>query len=90
MCLFCHSFDAKRPGLVVAKTHCDSPPVEYQLLRDGADLPPMDGLPVRAPPGLNIDRQTYLYEKIRPFCAEEARDITCPAPRVTTQKMMRM
>lgn len=86
MCLFCHSFDAKRPGVVLAKTHRDAQPVEYQLLRDGADLPPIDGLPVLAPPGLNIDRQTYLYEKIRPFCADEARYITCPAPRVTTQK----
>ncbi|KTF88315.1 hypothetical protein cypCar_00038673 [Cyprinus carpio] len=57
------SFDAKRPGVVLAKTHHDAQPVEYQLLRDGADLPPIDGLPVLAPPGLNIDRQTYLYEK---------------------------
>ncbi|ROL51095.1 hypothetical protein DPX16_14626 [Anabarilius grahami] len=75
------SFDAKRPGVVLAKTHCDAQPVEYQLLRDGADLPSIDGLSVLAPPGLNIDRQTYLYEKIRPFCADEARYITCPAPR---------
>lgn len=90
MCLFCHSFDAKRPGVVLAKTHCDAQPVEYQLLRDGADLPSIDGLSVLAPPGLNIDRQTYLYEKIRPFCADEARYITCPAPRVTTQKRPRM
>ncbi|KTG06938.1 hypothetical protein cypCar_00046843 [Cyprinus carpio] len=80
------SFDAKRPGVVLAKTHRDAQPVEYQLLRDGADLPPIDGLPVLGPPGLNIDRQTYLYEKIRPFCADEARDITCAEPRVKTQK----
>ncbi|XP_077056261.1 uncharacterized protein LOC143708820 [Siphateles boraxobius] len=80
------SFEAKRPGVVLAKSHRDAQPVEYQLLRDGADLPPVDGLPVLAPPGLKIDRQNYLYEKIRPFCADEARDITCPAPRVTTQK----
>ncbi|KAK9976582.1 hypothetical protein ABG768_021787 [Culter alburnus] len=84
------SFDAKRPGVVLAKTHCDAQPVEYQLLRDRADLPSIDGLSVLAPPGLNIDRQTYLYEKIRPFCADEARDITCQAPRVTTQKKPRM
>ncbi|ROI16573.1 hypothetical protein DPX16_22550 [Anabarilius grahami] len=84
------SFDAKRPGVVLAKTHCDAQPVEYQLLRDGADLPSIDGLSVLAPPGLNIDRQTYLYEKIRPFCADEARYTTCPAPRVITQKRPRM
>ncbi|KTF72097.1 hypothetical protein cypCar_00049575 [Cyprinus carpio] len=74
---------SKRPGVVLAKTHRDA---QYRLLRDRADLPPIDGLPVLAPPGLNIDRQTYLYEKIRPLCADEAGDITCPAPRVTTQK----
>ncbi|XP_048010889.1 uncharacterized protein LOC125244726 isoform X2 [Megalobrama amblycephala] len=51
------SFDAKRPGVVLAKTHRDAQPVEYQLLRDGSDLPPIDGLSVLAPPGLNIDRQ---------------------------------
>ncbi|CAK6981240.1 hypothetical protein cypCar_00043689%2C partial, partial [Scomber scombrus] len=75
------SFDTKRPGVVLAKTHCDAEPIEYQLLRNGADLPPVDSLPVLAPPGLTIDRQAYLYEKIRPFCADEARDITCPAPK---------
>ncbi|XP_030299589.1 uncharacterized protein LOC115597624 isoform X2 [Sparus aurata] len=80
------SFDAKRPGVVLARTHCDAEPVAFQLLRDSAVLPPVDSLPVLAPPGLNIDRQTYLYEKIWPFCADEARDITCPAPRVTAQK----
>ena len=85
MCFFCHSFDAKRPGVVLARTHCDAEPVEFQLLRNSAFLPP-DSLPVLAPPGLSIDRQTYLYEKIRPFCADEAKDITCPVPRVTAQK----
>ncbi|CAK6983921.1 uncharacterized protein LOC125276228, partial [Scomber scombrus] len=75
------SFDTKRPGVVLAKTHCDAEPIEYQLLRNGADLPSVDSLPVLAPPGLTIDRQAYLYEKIRPFCADEARDITCPAPK---------
>ncbi|XP_051986292.1 uncharacterized protein LOC127646579 [Xyrauchen texanus] len=80
------SFEAKRPGVVLAKSHRDAQPVEYQLLRDGADLPPVDGLPVLAPPGLKIDRQTYLYEKIRPFCADEARDITCPAKGHNTEE----
>ncbi|XP_072298341.1 uncharacterized protein [Eucyclogobius newberryi] len=61
-------------------------PVEFQLLRTTAVLPPVDNLHVLVPPGLNIDRQTYLHEKIRPFCADEAKDITCPAPRVTAQK----
>ena len=88
MYLFCHSFDAKRPGVVLVRTHCDAEPVEFQLLHNSAILPPVNSLPVLALPGLNIDRQTYLFEKIRSFCADEARDITCPAPRVTAQKSM--
>ena len=32
LCLFCHSFDAKRPGVVLARTHCDAEPVEFQQL----------------------------------------------------------
>ncbi|XP_051985316.1 uncharacterized protein LOC127645673 [Xyrauchen texanus] len=80
------SFEAKRPGVVLAKVTVMHNLSNISYCADGADLPPVDGLPVLAPPGLKIDRQTYLYEKIRPFCADEARDITCPAPRVTTQK----
>ena len=34
------------------------------------------------PPGLSADRQWYLYEKIRPFCDEDFKDITCPLPLV--------
>lgn len=59
MYLFCHSFDAKRPGVV--STHCDAEPIEYQLL---CVLSPVDSSPVLAPTGLN--RQAYLYEKIWP------------------------
>ncbi|XP_051263501.1 uncharacterized protein LOC127367569 [Dicentrarchus labrax] len=29
-------FDAKRPGVVLARTHCDAQPVEFQLLCDSA------------------------------------------------------
>ncbi|KAK9978695.1 hypothetical protein ABG768_020434 [Culter alburnus] len=84
--IFIRHFDVKRPGVVLVKTHRDAQPVEYQLLRDGADLPPIDGLSVPAPPGLNIDRQTYLYEKIRPFCADEARDIMPSAKGHNTEE----
>ncbi|XP_051997723.1 uncharacterized protein LOC127654555 [Xyrauchen texanus] len=73
------SFEAKRPGVVLAKVTVMHNLSNISYCCDGADLPPVDGLPVLAPPGLKIDRQTYLYEKIRPFCADEARDITCPA-----------
>ncbi|XP_045559574.1 uncharacterized protein [Salmo salar] len=50
-------------------------------LRNTDILPPIDGLPVQAPPVLGTVRQTYLFEKIREVCDEEAMDITCPAPK---------
>ncbi|XP_029595685.1 zinc finger protein 436 [Salmo trutta] len=75
------SFDALEPGVVVAKEHSDSVGTRFQLLRNADILPPIDGLPVQAPPGLDTARQTYLFEKIREFCNEEAMDITCPAPK---------
>ncbi|KAI4794620.1 hypothetical protein KUCAC02_031949 [Chaenocephalus aceratus] len=32
------------------------------------------------PPGLDGKRQWYLFEKIREFCTEDTKDITCPKP----------
>ncbi|KAM9528351.1 uncharacterized protein ACWYII_041044 isoform 1-T2 [Salvelinus alpinus] len=74
------SFDALEPGVVAAKECSDSVGTRF-LLRNADILPPIDGLPVQAPPGLNTARQMYVFEKIREFCDEEAIDITCPAPR---------
>ncbi|XP_047246940.1 uncharacterized protein LOC124883730 isoform X2 [Girardinichthys multiradiatus] len=79
------SFDAKRLGVVLARTHSDAEPVSFQLLCDPDVLPPVDCFPAQLAPGLATDRQTYLYSKIRPFCSDEAQDITCPAPQSTTQ-----
>ncbi|MEQ2183970.1 hypothetical protein GOODEAATRI_003331, partial [Goodea atripinnis] len=45
---------------------------------------PVICVPALPAPGLAKDRQTYLYSKIRPFCSDEAKDITCPAPQSTT------
>ncbi|XP_070295148.1 uncharacterized protein [Salvelinus sp. IW2-2015] len=95
------SFDALEPGVDVAKERWDSVRTRFQLLHnadilppidgvpvqappglDNADiLPPIDGLPLQAPPGLDNARQTYLFEKIRELCNEEAMDITYPAPK---------
>ncbi|MEQ2283132.1 hypothetical protein AMECASPLE_008131 [Ameca splendens] len=63
----------------------DAEPVSFQLLCDPGVLPPVVCVPALPAPGLATDRQTYLYSKIRPFCSDEAKDITCPAPQSTTQ-----
>ena len=36
--------------------------------------------PLVIPPGLPLERQWYLYNKIREFCPDEAKDIACPLP----------
>ncbi|CAG8788419.1 3340_t:CDS:2, partial [Racocetra persica] len=36
--------------------------------------------PVLNPPPLTIERQEYLYEKIRPLISEKFKDIVCPQP----------
>ena len=44
----------------------------------------MNNMPeVILPPGLDAQRQWYLYEQIRPFCNNElAANMTCPLPSV--------
>ncbi|MED6248319.1 hypothetical protein ATANTOWER_031492 [Ataeniobius toweri] len=79
------TFDAKRPGVVLARTHSDAEPVSFQLLCDPRVLPPVVCVPALPAPGLVTDRQTYLYSKIRPFCSDEAKNITCPVSQSTTQ-----
>ncbi len=39
------------------------------------------------PKGLSLERQSYLYNKIRPFCAEEYQDDVCPLPPGTTKPL---
>jgi hypothetical protein len=66
---FCYflflSFDALEPGVVVTKERSDSVRTRFQLMRNADILPPIDGLPVQAPPGLDTARQTICFEKIR-------------------------
>ncbi|MEQ2212185.1 hypothetical protein XENOCAPTIV_026979 [Xenoophorus captivus] len=78
-CLLCaciNSFDAKRPGVVLARTHSNTEPVSFQLLCDPEVLPPVVCVPALPAPGLATDRHIYLYSKIKPFCSDEAKDIT--------------
>ncbi|KAM9459790.1 uncharacterized protein ACWYII_011206 [Salvelinus alpinus] len=67
------SFDAVEPGVVVAKERSDSVRTRFQLLHNADILPPIDGLPVQAPPGLDTARQTYVFEKIRTSHAPKSR-----------------
>ncbi|XP_045551322.1 uncharacterized protein [Salmo salar] len=53
-----HAVPEIQPGLVVAKERLDSVGSRFQLLRNADILPPIDGLPVQASPGLDTARQT--------------------------------
>ena len=83
------SFDSERPGVVMAKKHRDAEVVEFQLLKDPAIRPPVSGLPVLPPPGLDMARQQYLFKEIRKFCRDDAKDITCPEPKSTARPHLR-
>ena len=70
------------PGCVFVKEHFNS--LEIQLdLRKATWNPSADELPAVVPPkGLSVERQWYLHEQIRPFCADECKDTVCPLPSV--------
>ena len=46
---------------------------------------PTDLPEVIVPPGLTLERQWYLYQKIWEFCPEEAKDVVCPLPSTPLQ-----
>ena len=75
-----YRFDSNDPGMVYAQKHRDAEEIKFQLLKDPAVRPPATGVPVQPPPGLDYARQEYLFTKLREFCADDAKDITCPTP----------
>ena len=76
-----HSFhcDTAHPRCVLVKEHSDSATIEVKVVR-GA-LPNILALPEQVlPKGLDIERQWYLYERIRPLCHSNLARDTCPKP----------
>ena len=75
------TFNASQPGEVAVQTVCDGPKKHLKLLSDPAWRPQRTDLPpIIKPNGLTLERQCYLYEKIREFCQPDVRDIVCPRP----------
>uniref|UniRef100_A0A1X7VKS5 Uncharacterized protein n=1 Tax=Amphimedon queenslandica TaxID=400682 RepID=A0A1X7VKS5_AMPQE len=78
--------NATSPGVVAARQALDGPVTQFNLLKEDAQIME-DELPNILPPkGVSTERKWYLYEKIRPFCRYECKDVTCPlpdAPRLT-------
>ena len=74
------TIDSDSPGQILLRKTCDSPITKEQHLRNLAVIPSSDLPPIIAPIGLSRERQWYLYDKIREYCPEECKNLTCPLP----------
>ena len=82
-----HSFQISSPSSgdveVVVRDYSDTPEQHVSLVRDTTWTPSSTVLPtVCKPVGLSSDRQWYLFDKIREYCADNAKDLSCPLPSV--------
>ena len=74
-------FDSASPGFVYVKEKAGSTEVKRLTLKVKNWSPKADELPPILPPaGLSLQWQWYLYNKIREFCPDNLKDITCPLP----------
>ena len=74
-------FNRNHPGYVFVKNTSDERESPLNLLKNVPWTPSRDELPpIIHPPGLPLERQWYLYNKIRDFCPDEAKDLACPLP----------
>ena len=74
-------FDSSSPGCVFVKERAGSNEAKHSLVKDKNWRPRADELPPTiTPSGLPLQRQWYLYHKIREFCPDDLKDITCPRP----------
>ena len=74
-------FSSLHPGTVRVKQYCESEEITHLILKDQAWRPTAaEHPPVIHPTGLTIDRQWYLFQKIREFCSVDTRDLVCPFP----------
>ena len=70
-------FYSSNPGTVTVREYSDSLENVYVLTHST-----LNGLPETVHPrGLSLERQWYLHDKIREFCAPETRDLVCPKPQ---------
>ena len=76
------SVSADNLGVVKVRQYSDSTPIDVNIFKSGITQFTIAGFPAQLlPPGLDINRQWYLYEQIRPHCKSTlAADITCPKP----------
>lgn len=75
-------FSADMPGYVLHRETLADAEVAFQMVTNVedtlTDMPDMP--PIVPPPGLSRERQAYLYENIRQFVKDEAKDVLTPVP----------
>ena len=74
-------FTSSAPGKVTVKDNVNDKERTISLLKVPSWQPSSGELPDRIiPPGLSLERQKYLYEKIREFVPHDLQDLVCPKP----------
>ena len=72
--------DSQSHGFVRMRKTSDGPVTEEQHLRTLNNVPSSELPPIIPPIGLTSERQWYLYDKIREYCPDVCKDLTCPLP----------
>ena len=73
-------FTSSAPGSVFCKKTATLVEERFDLFQNNWH-PQAEELPLTIPPpGMTNERKWYLYEKIRQFCSDEYKDVTCPLP----------
>ena len=74
-------FSNRFPGQVKVTNEVDGIERTITLLKDPSQTQTLGELPdVIVPPGLSLEWQWYLYDKIREFCPDHCKDLVCPRP----------
>ena len=75
-------FHADSPGYVFVKECSDGKERKIKLVKDTSWRPNVAELPATLTSlGLTLEREWYLYNKIREFCPDNTKDIVCPLPK---------
>ena len=74
-------FTADRPGCVFVKDSSNGKEQQINLLKDKSWRPSTADLPETiTPPSQSLEREWYLYNKIREFSPDNTKNLVCPLP----------
>ena len=84
-------FDVSSPGNVFVKEHALASEVLITLIKKDVIVDKSEMPEIIIPPGISLDRQKYLFEKIRPYCSSEAAaEATCPKPITSVESQSQL